>query len=92
VEFATYRRFLDAPLVSADAPIECLVRATVSDHTRTGSVLRLAFFFVTGEWLLVVRPQLNASSAGVITRVTLFVIRYVVFWAKLWATRLVDRP
>jgi hypothetical protein len=52
---------------------------------RTGSLwVQLAFFFVAGGWLLVVRPQLNAGPAGVITRVALFVLRYLIFWAGLW--------
>lgn len=44
----------------------------------------LAFFMCTGGWLFVVRPSLSAGPVGVIMRATLFVVRYLVFWALVW--------
>jgi hypothetical protein len=47
-------------------------------------LVSVGFFLLAGGWILLVRPRLNAGPAGVITRVTLFVIRYLLFWGLVW--------
>jgi len=67
---------------------------TLSDVTGTQRLLRswrtaralvgIAFFLITGGWLLLLRPGLNAGPTGVVMPVTLFVVRYLAFWALVW--------
>lgn len=42
-------------------------------------------FVVTGGWVLVAFPRLNASARGIVIRLALSVWRYTLTWATVWA-------
>jgi hypothetical protein len=47
--------------------------------------LSILWFFLTGGWVLALRPRFNAGTQGIANRLALMLVRYALFWAGVTA-------